>query len=189
MTSLKFTRKNLIVLVAAALSIMLFLSLTSADPAEEMESKVKAWALECRSEVSASLEWLVTSNKLTMGQMFDTFYIPIANTTPQKFKTQYDSLCDGVIQGILDKYLDKNPKLIYVVAVDRNGYVPTHNAKFHDRAKRLFNDRTGLAAARNTEPFLFQKYFRDTGETIYDFSVPIFIHKKHWGAIRIGYQP
>ena len=47
---------------------------------------------------------------------------------------------------------------------------------------------TGLAAARNTEPYLLQKYARDTGEKMADLSVPIFIRNQHWGAVRIGYK-
>ena len=177
------------VISAAVLSAALLLGQASADPAKDLEAKVRTWASQCATEVTTQYELLVTSGKLTMGQMFDTFYIPIPNTSPQKFHTQYDALSDTVIQRILDKYLVKDPRIAFVVAVDRNGYLPTHNAKARARSKRLFNDRTGLAAARNTQPFLLQKYSRDTGETMYDLSVPIFVHKRHWGALRIGYQP
>jgi hypothetical protein len=189
MTSLNYARKIPAAFIAFALSVMLFISPALADPAGSMEDKVKGWAMECRTEVSSTFEWLVTSNKLTMAQMFDTLYVPIPNTTPQKYHTQYDTLSDELIRPILDRYLGKDPKLIYVVAVDRNGYLPTHNSKYPERSKRIFDDRTGLTAARNTEPYLLQKYYRDTGETIYDLSVPLFVHGKHWGAIRIGYLP
>ena len=180
--------KNL-VLVAMVLYFSPWMGTVSADPTTDMENKVKAWAMECDAEVATQLELLVTSGKLTMGQMFDTFYVPIPNTSPQKFRTQYDALTDQILQPILDKYVNKDTKILFVVAADRNGYVPTHNARSKDRSKRLFNDRTGLAAARNTEPCLVQKYARDTGETIYDLSIPLIVHKRHWGAIRFGYQP
>lgn len=176
-------------LIVAIISVSLFCSTTWAESENELEDKVKKWAMACRTEIETQYEFLVTSGKLTMVQMFDTFYIPIPNTSPQKFKTQYDRLSDAVIQRILDKYLAKDPRIAFVVAVDRNGYLPTHNSKARDRAKRIFNDRTGLAAARNTEPVLVQKYSRDTGETMVDLSVPIYIHNRHWGALRIGYKP
>lgn len=127
-------------------------------------------------------------------------YIPISNTNPQKFHTQYDHIFDGVITPIIDRYLAKDERLIFVVLVDKNGYLPTHNSKYSrpltgdsdndtkwTRTKRMFNDRTGLAAARNTEPFLLQRYSRDTGEEMGDLSVPIMLHDRHWGAVRIGY--
>ncbi|MBI5550026.1 MAG: chemotaxis protein [Desulfobacterales bacterium] len=181
--------KYLAVSLAAFLFISSWVGPILADPASDMEGKVKVWAMECQAEVASQLELLVSSGKLSIQQMFDTFYVPIPNTTPQKFRTQYDAFIDQAIQQILDKYLAKDSRLFFVVAVDRNGYLPTHNARSQDRSKRLFNDRTGLAAARNTEPCLVQKYARDTGETIYDLSVPLFVHKRHWGAIRFGYQP
>jgi methyl-accepting chemotaxis protein len=181
--------KHLAAPLSATLCILIWFGPALADPASDMESTIKAWAVECQTEVASQLELLVSSGKLSMQQMFDTFYVPIPNTNPQQFHTRYDALTDQAIQNILDRYLDKDPKLLFVVAVDRNGYVPTHNTRSRDRSKRLFNDRTGLAAARNKEPLLVQKYARDTGETIYDLSVPLFVHKRHWGAIRFGYQP
>ncbi len=85
--------------------------------------------------------------------------------------------------------------------VDVNGYLPTHNSRYSrpltgigdtdtkwNRTKRLFSDRTGLAAAHNKEPYLLQRYSRDTGEVMSDLSVPVIIRNRHWGAIRIGYR-
>jgi len=180
--------KNLVSIVVA-LCLLSWVGPISADPPPDMESKVKAWAVECHAEVTTQMELLVSSGKLSMEQMFDTFYVPIPNTAPQKFRTQYDGLIDQALQQILDKYVSKDPKMLFAVAVDRNGYVPTHNSRSKDRSKRLFNDRTGLAAARNKESCLVQKYARDTGETAYDLSIPLIIHRRHWGAIRFGYQP
>ncbi|WP_027358162.1 hypothetical protein [Desulforegula conservatrix] len=186
------------------ITCVLFFSIVTAQAASpgDYDQKIKALAEECRAEVITQFELLVSSGKLTTGQLFDTFYIPIPDTSPQKYHTQYDALCDQVIQRIIDDYLNKDPKIIYVISVDRNGYVPTHNSKFNqpltgnpevdaakNRTKRLFNDRTGLEAARNKEAVLVQQYSQDTGENIIDVSVPVFIHKQHWGAIRIGYQP
>jgi methyl-accepting chemotaxis protein len=167
----------------------------------EFEQRVLMMAYECRAEIVNEFNNILLKNELSFNQLFDTFYIPIANTNPQKFNTQYDKLTDDRLRIILDKYLAKDKRLLYVVAVDRNGYVPTHNSIYskpltndeeynavNNRTKRLFNDRTGLAAARNTEAFLLQKYERDTGEVFYDLSVPIILKEKHWGAVRIGFK-
>ncbi len=162
--------------------------------------KVRRMAYDCRDRVTAEMNKLIAANKLTLAQLFDTFYIPIPNTDPQKFHTQYDRYTDETIRIILDQYLAESNRIKFVVAVDRNGYLPTHNTKYskpltgkgdydtkHNRTKRMFNDRTGLSAARNQEKFLLQRYSRDTGEVMMDLSVPIYIEGKHWGAIRIGY--
>ena len=79
---------------------------------------------------------------------------------------------------------------------------PAHNSKFSHpptgdyardlagtRHKRIFDDLVGLKLARNTAPTLFQTYMRDTGETLADLSMPVFVQGKHWGAIRVGFDP
>jgi methyl-accepting chemotaxis protein len=170
------------------------------DDLTDFDQKVKAMAEKCRDEVIREFDILLSANRLKASQLFDTFYIPIPDTTPQKFSTQYDKVVDQTIREILDKYLALDNRLLFVVAVDANGYLPSHNSKYsrpltdnpdynakHNRAKRMFNDRTGLAAARNTQPYLLQKYSRDTGEELLDLSVPVMMQGKHWGAIRIGY--
>jgi len=167
----------------------------------DVEKQVLAIASSCRNQVLDEFSKIVSSGFLTENQLFDTFYIPIPKTSPQKYSTQYDKVCDAKIQDILDKCLNADKHLVFVVAVDRNGYLPTHNTRYsmplttdsdynakNNRTKRIFNDRTGLAAAKNTEPFLLQKYERDTGKNFYDMSVPIFIQDKHWGAIRVGFD-
>jgi hypothetical protein len=195
------------------ISFLLFVSLVSLllhtntvlaaekEGSADLDLKAKEIALSCRDEVIQEFQALLAAKRLTVAQLFDTFYIPIANTAPQKFTTQYDKITDPILKVILDKYLAKDSRLTYVVAVDKNGYAPAHNSKFSlpptsdldyntkfSREKRLFNDRTGLAAAKNTKPFLLQTYNRDTGEELLDLSVPIFINDKHWGAIRVAYK-
>ena len=161
--------------------------------------KIESIAKKCNKEVTMILTGLVDKGTLSQAQLFDTFYIPIPGTNPKKFHTQYDKYTDRFLQPVLDKYL--SDKVIYVIAVDKNGYVPTHNKRFSlnssglasldvagNRTKRIFNDRTGLAAAKNKKPFLIQTYQRDTGEVIYDYSMPLIIKGRHWGALRVGYM-
>lgn len=189
-------------LIAAFL--LLFLGPTIAVAAEgdltDFDRQVKTMAETCRAEVIHEFEILLSAKRLNTAQLFDTFYIPVPDTAPQKFTTQYDKIVDQTIRAILDRYLVSDSRLLFVVAIDKNGYVPSHNSRYskpltddpdynakNNRAKRMFNDRTGLAAARNTAPYLRQKYSRDTGEELFDLSVPIDVEGKHWGAIRIGY--
>lgn len=137
----------------------------------------------------------VQSGALTQAQLFDTDYKPVPGTDPQKYHTAYDSYTDANLRQIEDSYL-KDKVVVFAVAVDTNGYLPTHNSIFSvsgggintDRSKRLFNDTVGLAAAQNREPYLFQEYRRDTGETMWDISAPVYVNGRHWGAFRIGFS-
>ncbi len=189
-------------LLATTLLLLLAGQLQAAEKLGWFDRKVKSWATECRDKLVHRFSLLLSSGQTSLPQLFDTFYLPIPGTDPQKFHTQYDQLTDKVIQPLLDDCLERDPRLVFFVAVDRNGYLPTHNTRFSraltgnaledarwNRTKRIFNDRTGLAAARNLEPYLLQQYQRDTGEMMSDLSLPIFIQGRHWGAIRVGYRP
>jgi len=196
---MSFLRRQLCLLV------VLFIFAAPVGAAETLtpfDKQVKKWAMACRDEVAAQFNLLLTSGKLSSPQLFDTFYIPIPDTSPQKYRTQYDLLSDGVVQPIIDKYQAYDKRVLAVYIVDRNGYVPTHNSNFSkpltgysyvdikiNRTKRMFNGRTGLAAARNEKPYLMQPYQTDAGSsTLTDMSVPITIQGRHWGAVRVVYK-
>lgn len=60
----------------------------------------------------------------------------------------------------------------------------------NSRHQRIFfNVETEKRRSRNTQPFLFQTYMRDTGEILNDLSMPIYINGRHWGAIVTGFTP
>ena len=131
--------------------------------------------------------------------VFDVKYRDIPNSNPKRYKTAYDDLFEKELQPIYDRILGVIDGSIYALCVDQNGYAPTHNSKFskqptgkyevdllNTRDKRIFNDKTGITLAKNKRPFLVQTYMRDTGEVINDFSMPLFIKGRHWGALRIG---
>jgi methyl-accepting chemotaxis protein len=162
---------------------------------------IKANLCEMRDRTLAAIETALAENRISMEKLFDRNYKPIPNTAPQKYTTNFDSFFDQVISPIQEQILAKNSDITFLVCVDDNGYLPSHNLKFtkpltgdpetdknNNRTKRLFNDKTGIRAARNTDPFLLQTYMRDTGEIINDMSTPLYLGGRHWGGIRIGYQ-
>ncbi len=126
---------------------------------------------------------------------------PAKLTSIQKYHyiTGLDSYLDNAIIEIQDKFL-RDPQIEYAVIVDRNGYLPAHNSKYskrltgnfifdrnNNRTKRIFRDQVSFYITRNTnKPYLEQIYHRDTGETLWDISSPVFIRGRHWGAFRIG---
>jgi len=167
---------------------------------EELLSKGRILAQTGAKSMERVLDEAVTSGHLSDGELFDERYQPIPGTEPQKFHTRFDRFTDRAVQALEDEFL-KDEQVVFAVLVDRNGYLPTHNSKFSlplsgdrekdrtgNRTKRMFNDEVGLAAARNLQPFLKQVYPRDTGEKMWDLSVPLYVGGKHWGAFRIGFS-
>ncbi|PKO16585.1 MAG: hypothetical protein CVU39_07120 [Chloroflexi bacterium HGW-Chloroflexi-10] len=167
---------------------------------EALLAKGKSMATTGASAAQHILEDAIASGRLTEAEVFDTNYVPISGTNPQKYTTTYDAFTDENFQDIEDAYL-KDLDVVFAAAVDINGYLPTHNSIFSkpltgntekdtndSRTKRIFNDPTGIAAAQNTSEYLHQIYKRDTGETMWDISAPITVNGKHWGGFRIGFS-
>jgi methyl-accepting chemotaxis protein len=134
--------------------------------------------------------------------IFDRDYRPIPGTQPQKYRTAYDERCERLLQPLYDELVRETPGGIFSLAVDVNGYAPTHNSQFSrrptgdpkvdlaaSRDKRLFADPTGARAAKSTDAFLLQTYRRDTGEILNDLSMPIRVGGRHWGGLRFGFKP
>ncbi len=166
------------------------------------DRQMREWAHEASARITRVMEKWIREKKVTEKQLFAYLYYPIAKTDPVKFSTEYDKLSDQEIGPIQEEYLAKASELVFVVTVDRNGYLPTHNLRYTkpltghlsvdlvgNRTKRIFNDRTGFAAARNLSPYLLQVYKRDTGEIMKDLSVPVYVNGKAWGGLRFGYRP
>ncbi|SRR6266568_784727 len=143
----------------------------------------------------------IDASVLTVNDVFDRSYVEIKGYSwgaKPKFHTKYDLVTDRSILVFQDKFLEYED-FVFAVGVDENGYLPTHNTRFQkpltgvpeqdlagNRTKRIFNDPIGLAAARNMEPSFLQVYKRDTGETMWDVSSPIYVKGKHWGGFRVG---
>ena len=161
---------------------------------------VKSYIREMEYQVLEALECGLKDRSLTLENLFDRKYSPIANTSPQKYTSSYDAFFDRVISPIQEKIIARDNKVLYAICIDNNGYCPCHNLRYskrltgdpdidknNNRTKRIFNDHTGIRCARNTEGFLLQTYRRDTGELLNDMSKPLVINNRHWGGIRIGY--
>ncbi|ACC70458.1 methyl-accepting chemotaxis protein [Paraburkholderia phymatum] len=150
-------------------------------------------------------EAAIARGEFTMNDLFDDRYVPVPRTNPQQFVTRFTELTDRILPLIQEPMLELDPRVAFCAAVDVRGYLPTHNLKFSQpqrddpvwnaancRNRRIFNDRTGLAAGTNTKRFLLQTYRRDMGGGEYalmkDASAPIVVNGRHWGGLRIGYR-
>jgi methyl-accepting chemotaxis protein len=203
----KLIRRYLVVMaLAAALPApALAQARAKADPQAEgpsaQEREMLALAQDFSRRCAEAMEAWIANKEVTRERLFSFLYYPIARTDPPKFTTDWDKLSDRDIQPIEEAVLARSPTIVFAVLVDRHGYLPTHNQRYslpltgnlasdlvNNRTKRIFNDKTGLAAARSEAPFLVQRYQRDTGESMVDLSVPVMVGGAHWGAVRIGYR-
>ncbi|MBO6891087.1 MAG: PilZ domain-containing protein [Roseibium sp.] len=158
------------------------------------------------SRISAVLEDLIARNKLTVDDLFDTDYQPIEGTNPQQVSTRALNRLEEVLPAIQEEILEATQGMAFCASVDRNGYLPVHNLIFSKpqkpddpawntancRNKRIFDDRAGLSAGRNTRNFLIQSYPRDMGGGnivwMKEVDAPIIVNGMHWGGFRTAYK-
>ncbi|MDP3254473.1 MAG: methyl-accepting chemotaxis protein [Bosea sp. (in: a-proteobacteria)] len=167
------------------------------------QSELIATAMETAAHIGGLFEQALDRGELSLADLFDEGYQPISGSDPVQHMTRFVKLCDRALPPIQEPLLASNRRIIFCAAVDRNGFLPTHNAKYSHpqgndpvwnnancRNRRIFNDRTGLAAARNRKPFLLQTYRRDMGGgqflVMEDLSAPIMVKGRHWGGFRFG---
>ena len=161
---------------------------------------------EAASQISRLLEDALRTHTVAVADLFDENYQAMAGTNPAQHTTRFVALADRLFPQVQERLLTLNQKVVYCIAVDRNGYVATHNRQYcnpqrsndpvwnaaNSRYRRIFNDRTGLASARNTRPFLLQTYRRDMGGGNFvlmkEAAAPITVNGRHWGGVRLAFQ-
>jgi len=161
------------------------------------------------TSVAATLQRLLTEaverREILMTHLFDERYEPIRGSNPAQFMTRFVALTDRLFTPVQESVLQWSECVTFCAAVDRNGFLPTHNLKYSKpqgvdpiwnvancRNRRLFQDRAGTAAGRNTRPFLVQTYRRDMGGGVFaimkEVDAPITIEGEHWGNVRLAYR-
>ena len=162
-------------------------------------------AADAAAQISRLLEDALSAGTISASDLFDEAYKPVVNTNPAQHTTRFIGLADRLFPAVQEGVLGLSPKVVFCIAVDRNGYVATHNEKYNQpqrgdlawdsvnsRYRRIFNDRTGLASARNQRPFLLQTYRRDMGGgnfvVMKEAAAPITVAGRHWGGVRLAFK-
>jgi methyl-accepting chemotaxis protein len=162
-------------------------------------------AIATANQIGEALEGALRSGSISLANLFDEAYQPIPGTNPAQHTARFIELADRVFPSMQEPVLNLSQKVVFCIAVDRNGYVATHNKKYcvpqrgdlawdsaNSRYRRIFNDRTGLASARNERPFLLQTYRRDMGGGSFmvmkEAAAPITVNGRHWGGLRLAFK-
>jgi methyl-accepting chemotaxis protein len=163
-------------------------------------------AMEAGAALTRLFEQAVATGAISVDDMFDENYVEIAGTNPLQHRTRILDWADRALPAFQEAYLAKDPRMVFCVMIDRNGYLPVHNKIYshpqrpgdvawntaNSRNRRIFNDSAGLAAGRNLRSYLIQSYARDmgNGKTIMmrEIDVPVRVNGRHWGGFRTAYK-
>lgn len=163
-------------------------------------------AQQVAGRMADALEHALQTRLLSLQDLFDEAYKVCPGTEPPQYLTKFNDITDDAFPAIQEPALDALPGIVFCIGSDRQGYIPTHNRKYcnaqrpgdviwntaNSRWRRIFNDRTGLASARNQRDFLIQTYRRDMGGgqfvMLKEVSAPIRVQGRHWGGVRLAYK-
>lgn len=157
-------------------------------------------------QIEAAFAHGIEAGLVAEDAFFDTDYRPVPDTDPQQVTTRAIDFLESCLPALIEPPLGEDSAIVFCAAVDRNGWLPVHNEAFSQpqrpgdpgwnaanaRNRRIFDDRAGLAAARNQRPFLIQAYHRDMGGghkvRMKEVDVPISVAGRHWGGLRLAYR-
>jgi methyl-accepting chemotaxis protein len=163
-------------------------------------ARVRDLAQDAAARIGDALALALDHGRIDEGALFSRDYAPIPGIEPAKFTTAFDALCDELLPPLQEPVAARHPWIVFAICANPDGYVPTHNLRFSqpltgdraqdlvgNRTKRLFADRVGRSVGAHTDPYRLQVYRRDTGQIMFDLSVPVFVGERHWGGFRVGY--
>ncbi|MBB3905208.1 methyl-accepting chemotaxis protein [Methylobacterium brachythecii] len=156
-------------------------------------------------EAARLMEAEIGTGRLSEAALFDTDYQRVDGTNPPQFLTRSAQSLARLMAPLLEPELGHDRRMLFCIVTDRNGYLPFHNAAYskpqrpddpawnqaNARNLRIFDDRTGITAARSTRPATVQVYRRQMGDQtvmVLEVDAPIRVGKRHWGACRTAYR-
>lgn len=160
-------------------------------------------ALQGSERVQAALEGAVDRGELRLQTLLDPTRRLIAGSYPAQYHSAFDHYFDEHISPIQEDLLGQLNGTVFAIAACLDVYVPSHNLKFSQpatddpdfnakwcRSKRIYTDNAALVAAAQSQlPFHAGCYARDTGETLYTLSVPLWVKGQRFGIFIVGYAP
>lgn len=152
---------------------------------------------------SAALEAALRGHRISESDLFDTEYHMIKGTDPIQVMAKHTTLVEELFPPLIEPVLQQSDRIVFCCITDRNGYIAAHNRKYshpqrpgdrswnaaNSRNRRVFDDRTGILAAR-TGKSIVQTYARDMGGgnfvMLKEIDAPIKAGNRNWGAVRLA---
>ncbi len=178
--------------------------------AELLDSTDKALHKLCqfrigRGELEAALERLEGRRDAIQAEIgtlaeqgvsvFDRDHTVIPGTDPVKHDVSYARPMQKACQYLIDQWAAEQDGALYCLPLDDKGYVAVHRSELsqaptgdpkvdlaRSRHMRFFQNRDIPYMGR----FRLQSYLRDTGEVMFNLSVPLEVNGRYWGGLFMG---
>ena len=181
------------------------LNLTAHSQVQTRNSPYIARALDAATEISTLIDNALTTEQLSMAELFDINYRPIPDTDPVQYHTRFVSFADIWLRPVLDRRTDEDRAIVGCCLVDMNGFLPTHITARSQKPRRddrqwnlensrnrqIFMDNQTRHALDNEGDFFLYTYRQDFGDDHYralrSVLVPLSCKGRRWGLFELGY--
>lgn len=139
------------------------------------------------------------AGKVTEEALFFSDYRSIPRTQPVQYTVDALPFYEDVLPAIINRYRASLSNCWFMLAIDRNSYVPVHHPEYslppdpndvtwsdlNCRNRRIMVRAQTLEAARNAQPYFLRAYHREMRDGSASFgrliAVPIFVRGRLWG--------
>jgi methyl-accepting chemotaxis protein len=152
------------------------------DTDRTAEDFIVTAAAQFRETVRADLD----IGRVRMEDLFDENYTRIEG---DRFGNRSSAYFGTAILPKLKEWSSAHRNTVYVVAMDRNGFMPVH--VMPTRTGVIMKDAVSQQGARSPKIIgqAFRRPIAAGGQLVVDVACPVTIRKRHWGCLRIGYLP
>jgi len=148
----------------------------------QIDARLNAAANEFREKLARD----IGAGAVRTEDLFDENYVPFDG---ERYVTGASDYFRAELLPKLTAWSGGHKGIIYVVVMDRNGFIPVH--LMPARTGVILTDPVSQRGARADRIIgqAFRRPIEAGGELVVDVSTPIAVGGRHWGCIRIGYLP
>lgn len=153
---------------------------------DKADVSIDGFLLSIAREITGKLEGDLSSGVINTADLFDEGYTPVGDN---RFSNRSSQYFEREVLPLLKVWSGKTSNIVYVVIMDRRGFMPTHTMPA--RAGVRMQDKVSLrgAVSKELKGQAFRRPIEAGGELVVDVSVPVHVGDRHWGCIRVGYLP
>jgi methyl-accepting chemotaxis protein len=153
---------------------------------DETDRTIENLLMTAAAEFRERLLTDLSTGRVRMEDLFDENYQRIDD---EKHVNGASSYFGTDILPLLTSWSSAHRSIIYVVTMDRNGFMPVH--VMPARTGVIMKDPVSQQGARSTKLVgqAFRRPIEAGGQIVVDVACPVTIGERHWGCLRIGYLP
>jgi methyl-accepting chemotaxis protein len=153
---------------------------------DDRDRAIDALLVKAASELQGKIAADAAAGRVSKDDLFDQNY---RVTEGDRHANRASGYFAAEILPLLKTWTAAHRSIIYVVAMDRKGFMPVH--VMPGRTGVIMKDPVSLTGAQSHKLIgqAFRRPIEAGGQLVVDVACPITVTGQHWGCLRVGYLP